>query len=66
MGSYAFSDKQKRELFFLWLTKLNRSRLLALVTFTAVLVSSVYTQAQIFLSYDLPVMPHAEPKQPEN
>lgn len=57
IGSYAFSDKQERKLFFLWLTELNSSRLLTLVTFTAVPVSSVCTQAQIFLSCAYPVMP---------
>lgn len=57
MGSYAFSEKQERELFFLWLTELNSSRLLILVTFTAVPASSMRTRAQIFLSYVCPVIP---------
>lgn len=58
--------REQRELLFLWLTELNSSKLLTLVTFTAVLVSSVCTQAQIFLSYVCPVIPYAEPQQPEN
>lgn len=64
-GLFCFFRKE-RELLFLWLTKLNSSKLLTLVTFTAVLVSSVCTQAQIFLSYVCPVIPYAEPQQTEN
>lgn len=61
-----FQKIKKENYFFLWLTKLNSSRLLTLVTFTAVPVSSVCTQAQIFLSYFFSVIPYAEPKQAEN
>lgn len=50
MGSYDFSDKQERQLFVLHLTKLNSSRLLTLVTFIAVSISSACTQAQILFA----------------